>query len=70
METAVIEVTVMVAVSEDGNVLVSVLDNCNVQRKRNHEAWLQALREDKKLWTLKTIKTLVPLPVQYDEIDA
>lgn len=71
METAMLDVVVVVAVSEDGLVTASVQEECRLIQKRQHEDWLRNIREDKKLWTLKTIKTQMPMPVQYEEqIDA
>lgn len=67
METAMLDVVVVVAVREDGLVTSSVQEECRLVQKRQHEEWLRLIREDKKLWTLKTIKTQVPMPVQYEE---
>lgn len=71
MEAAMLDVVVVVAVSEDGLVTSSVQEECRLIQKRQHEEWLRSIRDDKRLWTLKTIKTQVPMPVQYEEqIDA
>jgi len=67
MDTAMLDVVVMVAVSEDGRVSVSADDDHHLIQKRKHENWLRMIREDEKLWTLKTIKTQVPMPVQYED---
>jgi hypothetical protein len=64
----VIEVTVCIAVSDCGNVLVSVPDECNVQRRAKHQQWLEDLKASNHLWVVKTVKTLVPFPMQYEEI--
>lgn len=67
---AMCEVIVAVAVSEDGLVTASVKDDCRLIQKRQHEAWLANIREDKKLWSMKTIRTLVPMPIQYEDATA
>lgn len=66
-DVAMLDVTVVIAVSEDGLVLASVQDDCRLAQKAQHEAWLRQICESKRLWTLKTIKTRVPLPVQYED---
>jgi len=67
MKTAMLDVVVVVAVSEDGLVSSSVQESCRLIQKRQHDEWLRSIREDKKLWTMKTIKTQIPMPVQYEE---
>ena len=67
METAMLEVVVVIAVSEDGVVTASVQEECRLVQKRQHDEWLRVIREDSKLWTLKKVKTYVPIPVQYEE---
>ena len=67
MKTAMLDVVVVVAVSEDGLVSSSVQESCRLIQKRQQDEWLRSIREDKKLWTMKTIKTQIPMPVQYEE---
>lgn len=66
MEIAMLDVVVVVAVNEDGLVTSSVQEECRLIQKRQHEEWLRLIREDKKLWILKTIRTQVPMPIQYE----
>jgi hypothetical protein len=72
MKTAVLEVTVVIAVREDGYVTCSVIEECRLIQKRAHEDWLRRIREDTThLWVMKTVKTHVPMPIQYeDQTDA
>jgi len=63
-----VDVLICVAVSDCGNVLISLPDECNVQRRNKHQQWLDALKTDSRLWVVKTVKTSVPLPVQYEEL--
>jgi hypothetical protein len=68
-ETSFIEVVIAVAVSDCGLSMVSLIDNNNIHARKKHQQWLDALKTDNRLWSVKTIKTFVPLPVQYEEID-
>ena len=67
METVMLNVVVVIAVNEDGVITSSIQDDCRLNYKRKHEEWLQQLRQDSKFWTLKTIRTEIPMPVQYEE---
>lgn len=67
---AMCEVIIIVAVSEDGQVKASVQEECRLIQKRQHEDWLKNIREDNRLWSMKTIRTLVPMPIQYEDATA
>lgn len=66
---ALIEVVVVIAVSDGGLVRCSPVDDGNIQTGIAHKKWLQELKDHPRIWTLKTIRTKVPLPVQYEAID-
>ena len=68
-ELAMCEVIVVVAVSQDGQVTSSIQEECRLIQKRQHQEWLKNIQEDKKLWSMKTIRTLVPMPIQYEDME-
>ena len=66
---ALLDVTIVIAVSETGEIACCPWDNRNLQMKYNHEQFIQSLRDHQKLWAVKTIKTTVPMPVQFEVIE-
>ena len=68
VDVAFCDVTVVIAVNEDGLVKSCIYDPYRVQNSLNYEDWMSEIRNDKRLWTLKTIKTKVPLPGQYEVV--
>lgn len=68
-DIALCEVVIVIAVSETGMIRCAPRNSGNIQTERDYEKWLQEIKEHPRLWTLKTIRTKVPLPVQYEAID-
>lgn len=68
MAAASLEVTLSVAVSENGDVRV-----CNAERnilkiKLTHDKFMSELRADKLLWSVKTVRVQVPVPLSYEDL--
>jgi hypothetical protein len=65
-----IEVKICIAMREDGFVRCLPCGTGNIQREHLFNEMLQEVREDTRFrWSLKTIKTKVPMPWQFEEID-
>ena len=68
METTNIEVLVTVAVSESGRVDCCIADPHWIQQQQKHAAFMESIRSDKQLWTCKTVRVNVPVPIQFGDL--
>jgi len=67
-DIAAFEVFVVVALSETGQVRVCSRDFNNVQETAAYRKFLDDLKAHRELWTVKSVKVNVPLPVQYEDM--
>lgn len=65
---ATCEVSVTIAISENGIQRCCMAGSHWIQQQREHAAFLQELRNDKQLWTVKTIKVGFPMPIQFEDL--
>ena len=63
-----LEVHVTTAVSESGRVECCIADTHWIQQQRKHDQFMDDIRADKQLWSVKTIRVNVPMPVQFEDI--
>ena len=63
-----IEVCVSIAVSESGREKCHIADSNWLQEQRSYKAWVDEIRQDKQLWSIKTVKVKVPAPMQYEDM--
>ena len=67
-ETPMTEVTVTIAINENGVTRCCIADTDWIQQQQEHSKFIQELREDRWLWTTKTVKVMVPIPVNYEDM--
>lgn len=63
-----IEVTIAIALSENGDIESYPYEPYHVQKFEKFNKWLNEKREDKWLWHIKYVKTLVLSPISNEEI--
>lgn len=68
MEPMKLEVHVTIAVSESGMVECCIADTHWIQKQQKHAQFMADIRADKQLWTCKTIRVNVPMPVQFEDM--
>lgn len=61
-------ITIVVALSENGETDCHIADHTRVQKKKQFEDWMASKRNDTKLWHLKTIQAAVPMPVSFEDM--
>ena len=66
--SSTIEVVVAIAINQDGVVDSCVYDSIDVRAKLKYEIWLNTITNDKNLWVIKYVKTKIPLPLQFEEV--
>jgi hypothetical protein len=67
-DNSVISVMLTVAISETGRVRCCLADSMWIADREAHTAFMKEIREDKFLWTVKTIKTAIRMPFSYEDI--
>ena len=63
-----LEVVLAVAVSEHGEVRVSVAESNLMRLRAQHAQFMEDLRSSKTFWSVKTIRVEVPLPVSFVDL--
>lgn len=66
---SVIEVHVSVAVSESGREKCHIANSNWLQEQGDYQRWLKELRHDKQLWSVKTFKVKLPMPLSFEYAD-
>lgn len=68
MAAASLEVTLSVAVSENGDVKVCNAESNTLKLKLAHDKFMSELRADKLLWSVKTVRVQVPVPLSFEDL--
>lgn len=66
--TTLCEVVVSVAVSETGIADCCIADSNRVQQRQRHAEWMVAKRSSKTLWSIKTVRVNVPMPLTFEDM--
>jgi len=63
-----IEVSVSVAISEHGASDCIIAGSNYVKDQTKYKDWLTVKKTDNILWSIKTVKVLIPLPITYEDM--
>lgn len=64
-QISVLKVHIAIAVNDSGT--LSVFNGCYETDKIAYKRWRQDLQNSFRLWTIKHIHTLIPLPIQFED---